>query len=218
MRFSKSILIAAVTVIAPLISQADTVSSNPTLSVAGLTFNNFSCAVTGEGAQTPSSCDAINVMTITQPGNGIQFSSGFSTSGKNSFTDAEINYNVSSVKGVDTVGLDFNGNFWGRAIASVTETIFNDGVEVGKAYVACGSGNAGCTMTDNITLTGLFTDLYIQKDIQLDSYARNAGANLSYVDQTFSAAPEPSSIAMLAGGLLAGVGLLRRRAKGAVKA
>ncbi len=224
MRFSKSILFTAAALLVPFVSNAGPISPSPTLSAGGvslsigdLSFDNFTCALSGGGGHTPSSCDSINVRTITQPGDGIQISSGFSTYGKNSFSDAEINYNVSSHSGIDSVGLDFNGTFWGKAIASVTETVFHDGVQVGEAYVACGSGQAGCTMTDNIALSGTFTDLYIQKDIQLDSYAGKAGANLSYVDQTFALAPEPSTLAMLGGGLLA-AGLLRRRAKAAVKA
>ena len=215
MRFSKSVLIAAVSVMTPLMGHADPLA----LSIGNLTFNNFACMLTGDGSGTPGSCSDIKVSTITQPGTGIEFASGFSTEGKNSFTDAEINYSVHSTAGIDKVGLDFNGNFYGRAIASVTEQIFNNGVEVGYASVTCGSGAAGCTRTDDIQLNGAYDNLSIQKDIFLASYSVNGGSYASYVDQTFASAPEPSSIALLGSGLLAaGAGLIRRRKQTAAKA
>ncbi len=211
MRFSKSILLTAAALAMPFLGHANT------LSVGNLTLSNFACTFTYDGSGSPDGCNDIAIKTITQPGTGIEFASGFSAYGKGSFTDAQINYNVHSTTGVDLVGLDFNGDFFGQAIASVTESIFNNGKQVGFASVACGSGKAGCTMTDNIMLSGSYDDLYIQKDIFLASYSKGSGSYASYVDQTFADAPEPSSIALLGGGLFGAFGLLRRR-KLAVKA
>ena len=216
MRFSKAILLSAATMMLPFLGQATSVSSDPTLMVGGMTFNDFSCNVTHQGVAGPRGCGMIAVSTITHPGTGIQFSSGFSAGsiGFVSFDDATINYHVNSAKGIDTVGLDFNGTFYGYAVSSVTETIFNgDGKEVGFASVACGPNSlgVGCKRTDSIKLDGTYTNLYIQKDINVSSFV--GLSEISYVDQTFANAPEPSSFAMLGAGLLGAAGLLRRRAK-----
>ena len=47
------------------------------------------------------------------------------------------------------------------------------------------------------------------KDINVT--AANGVAQASYVDQTFTATPEPGSTALMGSGLLAVAGLLRRR-------
>lgn len=214
MRISKAILLSAATLMLPFLGQATSVQSDPTLMIGGMTFNDFSCTVTHQGAAGPRGCGNIAVSTITHPGTGIQFASGFvaGSLGFVSFDDAVINYHVNSTAGIDKVGLDFNGTFYGYAVSSVTESIFNsNGTMVGFASVACGPDAVGCKRTDNITLNGTYTDLYIQKDINVSSFV--GLSEISYIDQTFADAPEPSSFAMLGAGLLGAAGLLRRRAK-----
>ncbi len=214
MQFSKQIILAAVAMIAPAVIQAASISSNPTLSVGGLTFDSFSCSVSGSGTLvSPSGCGEINVNTITQPGTGIQISSGFFAA-KGS-VDAVVDYHVASPIALSTVGLYFDGSFAGEAITKVTESVFSGGNQVGFASVECGSAGlgAGCSRTDNIVLSGSFTDLYIQKDIFLAAGSMS-NASTSVIDQTFSsAAPEPSSIALMGSGLLAAGAFLRRKAK-----
>ncbi len=215
MRFSKSLIFTAALAVLPVLSHADPVTSNPTLTTGNLSFGGFSCTLSQYGAATPGSCNNIDVSTIASPGNGIKFVSGFSAFGKDAYTDAQIDYNVSSTTGISKVGLFFNGDFYGKAIAAVTESIYNDGAQVGFAEVACGAGEAGCTQSDEIQLSGSYSNLSVQKDIFLASYSGNSGSYASYIDQTFNDAtptPEPASIAMLGTSLL-GAGLLRRRAK-----
>ncbi len=206
MRFSKSILITAAAALLPLVSQATPVTPSPTLSVADLTFNTFTCSLSKGGAfADPSSCGQINVNTITQPGNGIQISSGF-VAALGSFDDAVLTYNVSSKSGIGVVGLDFNGTFEGLAVSQVTESVFSGNNLVGFAKVSCDP--AACNRTDDILLNGDYSNLHIEKDIMVS--ASLGEADISIVDQTFATAPEPASFAMLGLGLL-GAGLLRRK-------
>ncbi len=218
MRFSKVILLSAVAAVLPLASQANPVSvtGNPTLSIAGLDFNDFSCTVTKGGVlASPNKCGQIKVGTITSPGTGIAFTSGFNA-GFGSFDDAVIRYSVSSNTGISNIGLNFNGDFMGLAISSVVETVFSGSTEVAKAVVSCSP--LGCNDSDNIALNGIYNDLNVEKDIFVGgSYVGDA--SISIVNQTFDgpAAPEPASFAMLGTGLLGAAGLLRRRAKAAAK-
>jgi hypothetical protein len=220
MRFSKAILIGAASLMLPLLGQADTVASDPTLMVGGLTFNNFSCISTQQGpGAMPTTCGGIGVQTITHPGTGIQFSSTWAAGSlfsPPSADDSTIDYHVSaSGSYINKVGLSFDGWFEGLAISSVTESVFDSkGDMVGYAKVACDL--AGCSRTDTITLNGNYSDLYIQKDINTSSFFVGY-AQTSNIDQTFGTVPtpEPASIAMLGAGLLGVAGLLRRRVKNA---
>ncbi len=216
MNFSHKLLLAAVATFAPVMMQAATISSDPTLSVGGMTFSNFTCSVSKGGiVATPSNCGQINVDTITAPAMGIQITSGF-TAAAFSFDDAVITYHLTSDTGISNVGLSFNGFFLGMGVTSVTESVFSGNQLVGFATVACGSPSLGatCDRTDNIMLNGTYTDLHIEKDINVTAAAGIAGASI--VDQTFTATPEPSSMALIGSGLLGAFGLLRRKAnKGA---
>jgi hypothetical protein len=206
MQFSKSILIAAVAAFMPLAGYADPITPSPTLAIDGLTFDNFTCSLAGTGS--PTACSQINVNTITSPAVGIQITSGFAAA-PGSFTDATITYDLSSITGINNVGLSFNGFFLGQAISSVTEQVFSGSTLVGSAVVSCSS--AGCNQTDFITLNAYYTNLHIEKDINVTGFDGVAGASI--IDQTFTASPEPSSTALLGGGLLMAAAALRRRAK-----
>lgn len=208
MHFSKKLILAAVACLAPVVGYAAPVTSSTSLSVDGLNFNSFTCSVSKGGViATPSNCGQINVNTITQPGMGISFSSGF-TAALGSFDDAVISYNVSSTSGISSVGLDFNGTFLGLGVSSVTESVYSGSTMVGFAQVSCGVVG-GCNRADNISLNGVYNNLFIKKDINVTAAA--GLAQVSYIDQTFAHAPEPGSTALLGSGLLAIAGLLRRR-------
>ena len=211
MNISKSILFAIIATVAPAAMHAAPMTAT-SLSVDGYNFGSFTCSLDKGGVlATPSSCNQISVSTITNPGVGIRFSSGFNAA-YGSFDDAVITYKVSSNHGIDNVGLNFDGNFFGLAVTSVTEKVYDaNGNAVGFAKVGCGA-DAGCTQTADVALNGTYNNLFIEKDINVAA-AAYSGANLSIVDQTFADAPEPSSLALLGSGLLGSAALLRRKAK-----
>jgi hypothetical protein len=210
MLFSRSFLFTALAVLAPTLGLSAPVTPSPTLSIGSYTFNNFGCSLSSGGVfSTPMQCSSINVNTITQPGTGIQFSSGF-TAAPGSFNDAVLTYNVSSTMGIDHIGLDFDGSTWfGFAVASVSEKVYNNNTQVGFGSVNCTWG-LGCVQHDTIDLSGSFNNLYVEKDVYVGSYL--GVAETSVIDQTFAEAPEPSSFAMFGAGALAlTCGLVRRR-------
>ena len=210
MNFGKKLMLTAVAILAPVMMNAAPVTSNPALSVNGLSFNNFTCSLTlnGAGAQ-PSSCDQINVNTITKPGYGIEFSSGFTTEFNSSFDDAVLHFDVSSTDGISAIGLGFNGTFLGLGVSSVTEQVYHGEQLVGSASVNCNI--LGCSQTENILLDGIYSNLHIIKDINVNSGILGL-AQISNVDQTFTTTPEPSTTALLGLGLVSASFFARRRA------
>lgn len=196
-------------------AHAAPISGPSSLTVAGVSFGNFSCTVTGAGASSPGSCGGIAVSANPQ-GDGIEFSSGF-VALPGSFADATINYQAQDAAGINGVSLGFNGIFLGQAVASVTETIRDaaTNAQVGFLQVSCGPGS--CTRNDPdvgfIPLNGTYTNLLVEKDITV---AAGLGyADTSIIDQGYRTnvpanVPEPASVALF-GVSLVGFGMLARR-------
>ena len=213
MRFDKAILLTVAVSLLPLVVQGGSVKSNPTLSSGGVTFSDFSCKVTNVHGASPNSCGSVDVSAINWPADGLQFSSDFNANSNKhlSFDNTTLKYLVTSDSAINSIGLDFDGTFYGEAISSVTETFYNNGHQVGFAEIACGTA-VGCTRSNSITLDGSFKDLWVTENIDVASYL--GVANIVYVNNTFDSAvaPEPSSLALIGAGLM-GVAALRRRTR-----
>ncbi len=223
MQFSKSILIAAAALIAPIAMNADSMNVS-TLSVGDLNFSNFGCIIVNTAGvnATPNTCggsQGISVGTITVPAKGIEFRSAFFAD-NGTHEDANLEYTVTSTAGITNVGLSFTPFFLGQAVDAITETIYNladNGNLLASLKVGCNTNNP-CDSNENISLGGgSYTNLLVRKDIQLNS---NSGASqFSFVDQTFTegpgtnvgaATPEPASLALVGAGFLA-AGAIRRK-------
>ena len=196
-------------------AHAAPISGPSSLAVAGVSFSDFGCTVTKSGTAYPGACSSITVGANPQ-GNGIEFSSGFAAL-PNSFADATLSYRASDADGITGVSLGFNGTFLGYAIASVTETIRDaaTNAQVGFLQVSC--SKIDCTRNDPevgfIPLNGTYTDLLVQKDINVSA---GVGVALtSIIDQGYRTnVPEPVSMALLGSGLI-GLGVMGRRKRAA---
>ncbi len=212
MRFCKSIFLTAAVCLLPLAGQATSVRSKPTLSIEDITFDDFSCHVTKEHA-TPRGCGSIDVSAFSWPGAGLDFWSHYNahSDGLLAFDDASIKYHVTSNTPIDSIGLSFDGTFWGSAISSVTETVYNAGHKVGFAEVACVT-DTDCTRSDTVFLDGSYKDLWVTESIDVASLT--GVANIVWVNDSFgTAAPEPASIGLVGAALIGVAFLGRRRAK-----
>ena len=212
MQFSKSILIAAAALIAPLAMNATSITANPSLSMGDLSFSGFTCTVSSPGGanSTPNNCSGISVGTISAPVNALQFSAAFFANNGAS-EDALLGYTVTSNTGISSVGLAFSPTFGGMAVDSVIEDIYTPGNINPIATLTVNCTANGCpNSTAQIALNGSYTTLDVTKDIQLNS--DSGSSQFSFVDQTFteSSTPEPASLALVGAGLLA-AGAIRRK-------
>jgi len=171
-------------------------------------FSGFSYGTTGVGM--PAAAD-VNVATLILSGRaGLEFSGAFGTPAGMS-SDALLSYTVTSELGAIT-DAHITGNpavLGGSGTMAVTETLFIPGTttSVGQMTIFdIEPPPPGLKSSDQ--LFGLNDQsLFVKKDIFAQSVT--GVATMSFVDQTYSAIPEPASFGLLGIGL-SGLFTLRR--------
>lgn len=191
-------------------AHATAISPSPTIVSGNITFDNFSCNVTGGDGLA---CTAISVVphTSSSPPDattgdyGIQIQGAFNATPATE--DVQIDYDATISGGTfHDASMYFNGT----AVSSISEFIYNaaDNDLIGTLEVT----NPPPDFTDDVTLSENATEIYVVKDIELEYNGETAGT-ISLVDQNFSQiteVPEPASMGLLGAGLVA-FGMFRKR-------
>jgi hypothetical protein len=186
-------------------------------------FSGFTYQVTGDAAIPAAT--AIDVTTITLNGNlGIQFQIG-ALAAPGTHGDALLGYTVTTTGGnlITDVHLDGNPVYQGTGYAYVNAVesvyaVIPPATPPLLGQISVYANPSGSQLSDVLNLGSGYTQLNILKDIQLFSAADStATSSLSFVNQTFSQLPEPTTLS--GAGIAVFFGLAcawrRRRAKAA---
>lgn len=181
----------------------------------GVTFSSFSVSITGA---LSGSIDADDLVLSFEEGSS---SAGFTLTGPISAADGEVgdvflSFAVSTQAGIDGAllsALNVAGG-GGGALASVDELIKSiAGASLGLLSTS-DTGGPGAPITDAAIAFAPQTSIRVMKDILVDSSILGGGqggsARISFVQQTFTLAPEPTTLALVLGGLT-GLGVFGRK-------
>ena len=166
-------------------------------------FSDFTYTPTGD---MPPSAASIVVQDIQDAAGdyGVRFVGGFLDQPGGGSSDALITFNVSVAPGssMEINGAKLAANpavFAGTGLASVTETFVPEVVDDKLVVYDFGGGDDLLLATTTFNQT--FQTLPVQKDIIMHATSESGAVTMSFIDQTFSQVPEPSSLILLLLGL-----------------
>lgn len=208
---------SAATIIGSPVALSTLVTPGGTITAGDKTFTNFTYNFTGDMPPAVS----VNVIPITDDaGNfGIRFQGAFiDTAGLAGGSDALITYTVTAALGrlISDAHIEGNPTRLGTlGSMSVTETFLPLNQVPPYRMSIYDDQNLGVKLVDSTVFTPI-QSLNVQKDI-LGLAKLNPNnpegpqtVTLSFVDQTFSQIPEPTTVMLLLGGVM-GIGFVRRR-------
>lgn len=196
---------------------SDLLVSGATLTSGDLTFSNF----TYQPPTGPPLPTAVTVTAYTDGSGfqGIQIGGAFANTTATP-VDVRIGYTVTDSAGAVISDIHMDGNPTitppgGAGSAIVTESVFAGPTLVATGQINSTSPPGSQSTTLGFVPPGPYSTLNVTKDILLIG-SDSSTASLSFVDQTFSVVPEPTSFVMM--GLGVGIGGLMLRRRMAVQA
>jgi hypothetical protein len=187
-------------------AKADTlqnlISTNGTITVGNLVLSNFGYLQTGD-------MPAASNVNVTGIANGLRFQGGFIDNLGGGASDALITYKVTATGGALISDAHLSGNVkvaGGDGSISVNETFLPSN---SSSLTIFDNVPGSKQMSDSAIFVTPATEIEVQKDILASSVT--GVATMSFVDQTYSLVPEPTSIALLGVGALGLVGFGMRR-------
>jgi hypothetical protein len=215
--FAALVLAASIAVATPTFCTAETLdnylATGFSCEIDNLLFSNFTYSDTAN-ATSPIPSTAVNVIPITTPGDeGLEFTAGWSVSTP-AEEDSVIGFIVSTVNDADTIDsldLEFNGHYTGTGTSGVTENYCEGGL-----LTSCPTTVGQIAVTNPPTVLSITSEeftpvntLQVSKDIVVSSGSEGT-ASISDLNNTYGQVPEPGTLGLLGGGLVA-LGLVRRR-------
>ncbi|HTS76577.1 MAG TPA: PEP-CTERM sorting domain-containing protein [Bryobacteraceae bacterium] len=196
-----------------------------------LEFSNFSYSDSASPSSAAIPAASVDVSFIS--GGGIVFGAGWDVrtqnNGSSEEQDSTVYFSVTGINGalIDDINLNFDGSYTGNGVSSVTEkycagvTNVNNCTNPASSF---GVSNPPSNDSDKEVTFSPVDSIAVSKDINVTSGPDvqvpgndcwrfdPSTANISTVTDSFSttAAPEPSTLLLLGGGLL-GIGLIRKR-------
>ncbi len=191
--------LAATVPLSDLLNGGEFVSGNKT-------FTKFTYT-TKPGSDMPSA----EGVTVSDIEDGIRFQGAFVDHPGGDASDVLITFEVSvpdGQPGIHRATMAANpAVFNGPGLASVTETLLP--MVDDHKLVVFDFGGGDDKLLDSMTFDPA-TTVPVQKDLILHAMGDTGAVTMSFIDQMFIQIPEPSSLVLLMGGLLA-LGGLRRR-------
>jgi PEP-CTERM motif len=195
------------------VNLADVLDNGLALQIGDKQFGNFSFSYSDNNSSNIDLVAAnVNVTALSNVvGFGVSFTEPLSAAGTDdkhimlqyTVLVTDPNFKISDIH------LSITGAAFGNGYGNADEDVFNDafnGNNVGHLHASIPGAS-----TDQADIVPTETQLWVQKDVEVNGGGAGGVASITIIDQTFSQVPEPSTVLLVGLGLLGLVAVNRKR-------